>query len=303
MQTSRCQRLGEGHHPFVFGYIRPLKGELLVKEFTRYRAVYCGICKRLGALYGPLPRFGVNYDVVLLGLLLLSLSETDPGERVETCIAGPLRKKPVAQASPALDACAAMTVLLAWNKGRDDAADGRPMRGFAVRTAFGHAHKVAARAWPDAAKAIHDRLAALSAVEACPAAVGSPEKAAGIFGALMGSLFGISADRVLPALDVQMRSAIRLLGDRLGRWIYLLDAIDDQSADEDNGNWNPFAGLARTDAVHLAAGLLEALEDEMDRTCALFPYVRDAGIIRNIIQMGLPGVRTDVLDGRGLVRL
>jgi hypothetical protein len=287
----------------MFGYVRPLKGELLVKEFTRYRSIYCGICKRLGALYGPLPRLGVNYDVVLLGLLLLSLSEEDPGEKAEPCVTSPFRKKPVAQASPSLDACAAMTVLLAWHKGRDDAADGRPLRGFAVWAAFGHAHRLAARAWPEAAAAVHDGLAGLHALEAVPAAAESPGEAAKAFGTLMGSLFGIAAGRVLPGLDARLHDALGLLGDRIGRWIYLVDAIDDHSRDEDNGNWNPFAGMDRKDAVVRASGMLEALEDEMDLTCALLPYIRDAGIIRNIIQMGLPGIRADVLGGRVLARL
>ena len=32
----------------LFGYIRPQKGELLVREFEQYRGFYCGLCKQLG---------------------------------------------------------------------------------------------------------------------------------------------------------------------------------------------------------------------------------------------------------------
>ena len=41
----------------------------------------------------------------------------------------------------------------------------------------------------------------------------------------------------------------------------------------------------------------------IDRTLALLPYERDAAIVSNIMQAGLPAVRADVLAGRKLGRL
>ena len=35
----------------MFGYIEPDKGELKMKELTRYRAFYCALCKSIGARY------------------------------------------------------------------------------------------------------------------------------------------------------------------------------------------------------------------------------------------------------------
>jgi len=287
----------------VFGYVRPLKGDLLVREFTRYRAVYCGICKTLGSAYGQLPRLGVNYDAVLLGILLLSLQEEDPGESAEACIANPFRKRAVTRPCPALEACAAMTVLLTWRKGKDDSSDGKAVRGLAVRAVFARARSRAAREWPAMESAVSEGIAALAALESGPADGTSAEKASGAFGGMLGALFGAAADRVLTGSDPRIREALRLLGDRIGRWVYLLDAIDDLSGDADNGNWNPFSGLDRGTAAGRASELLTPLEDDMDRTCALLPYVRDAGIVRNIMQSGLPAVREDVLAGRGLARL
>ena len=71
----------------------------------------------------------------------------------------------------------------------------------------------------------------------------------------------------------------------------------------DNKNWNPFAVLDPQAAVEKAGGMLEALEAELDRTLALLPYERDAAIVSNMMQAGLPAVRADVLAGRKLGRL
>ena len=46
----------------MFGYVRPYKPELLVKELTRYQSVYCGICKQIGRDYGQVPRLALGYD-------------------------------------------------------------------------------------------------------------------------------------------------------------------------------------------------------------------------------------------------
>ena len=37
----------------MFGYVKPLSDELLVKEHNFYRATYCGICR---AMHQPKPR-------------------------------------------------------------------------------------------------------------------------------------------------------------------------------------------------------------------------------------------------------
>jgi hypothetical protein len=55
----------------MFGYVRPLKPELLVREFSRYKSIYCGICKQIGHDYGQLPRLALGYDLTLLAVLLL----------------------------------------------------------------------------------------------------------------------------------------------------------------------------------------------------------------------------------------
>jgi hypothetical protein len=177
----------------MFGYARPLKGDLLVREFTWYRAVYCGICKSLGSRYGQLPRLGVNYDATLLGVLLFSLRPEAPGEVAESCIANPLRKHPVTRPHPVLDACADMTVILAWHKAKDDTTDGFALRGLAARTVFSSARRKAAAVWPEMDRAAAEGLASLAQVESSPPVGGRAR--AGLRGVRVGDRRNLRSGR------------------------------------------------------------------------------------------------------------
>ena len=97
----------------MFGYVRPLKSELLMREFARYRAVYCGICHNISARYGQLPRLSVSYDLTFLGLLLLALQKEEAELGRSGCVLNPLTKKTYVKGGQVLDLCAGLSVLLA----------------------------------------------------------------------------------------------------------------------------------------------------------------------------------------------
>ncbi len=281
----------------MFGYVRPLKPELLMREFTRYKSLYCGICKQIGHDYGQLPRLTLGYDLTLLAVLLLSLSEQQPPDELAGCISNPLGRKPIARGGPVLELCAALTVLLAWHKADDNVRDENSVKGRAVKTLLGRARRRAAKRYPDFDRIIAEELKRLSEFEKGP----PDPAAAAIFGRLLERTFTLAA--VLVTADQSMQKAIGLFGRHLGSWIYLLDAIDDWADDCNNGSWNPFSQLSRVDAQQAASSAMEALELEMDRTAALLPYLRDSGLLANIVLQGLPATRQQVLAGEKLPRL
>ena len=59
----------------MFGYITVDKPEMKVKDFYRYKAYYCGLCKSLQENYGLKGRVTLSYDVTFLVLVLTSLYE------------------------------------------------------------------------------------------------------------------------------------------------------------------------------------------------------------------------------------
>ena len=54
----------------LFGYVTPLKAELKVKDFTKFRSYYCGLCFQLKNSAGNIPRIVLNYDMTFLAILL-----------------------------------------------------------------------------------------------------------------------------------------------------------------------------------------------------------------------------------------
>jgi len=281
----------------MFGYVRPLKPELLVREFSRYKSIYCGICKQIGHDYGQLPRLALGYDLTLLAVLLLSIAESQPQEDLEGCILNPLVRKPIARGGAILELCAGLSVLLAWQKARDDVRDGQAPRGLLLQGALYRAWRKTRKRYPEYERIIADELAVLHRKEQ-----GEPDPGAGeVFGHLLERIFYQAS--ALAADDPEIRSGIGLFGRYLGNWIYCLDAIDDLADDCNNENWNPYRRFPPEEARATATAALQDLEMAMDRTAALFPYRRDSGLLANIVLQGLPAVREQVMCGERLKRL
>jgi hypothetical protein len=281
----------------MFGYVRPLKPELLVREFSRYKSIYCGICKQIGHDFGQLPRITLGYDLTMLAVLLLSLSAKQPPDELAGCIINPLARRPIARGGPVIELCAALTVLLAWHKADDDVRDEKSWRGRTIRAILRRSRRRAARRYPEYDHIMSEEMENLRRIE-----MGEPDPAAAaVFGQLLERLFTQAAVLVTERRDLQQ--AIGLFGRSLGRWIFLLDAIDDLTDDCDNGSWNPYSRMEITAARETAAATLAELELEMDRTAALFPYQRDGGLLANIVVQGLPATRQQVMQGEKLTRL
>ncbi|HBP37571.1 MAG TPA: hypothetical protein DD640_02300 [Clostridiales bacterium] len=281
----------------MFGYVRPLKPELLVREFSRYQSIYCGICKQIGRDYGQVPRVALGYDLTLLAVLLLALAEEQPPEETGGCILKPGVRRTMVRGGPIIELCAGLTILMAWHKAADDAADERPLRGRLTQAALYRAWRRANQRFPGYETILAEELAALNQIEQ-----GEPDPSAGeLFGRLLERVFLLAAG--LATGDQAIQAGIGRFGRHLGIWIYLLDAIDDWAADCNNGNWNPYARMDQAAARSAADLALREQELAMDRTAALFPYQRDSGLLANIVLQGLPAVRMQIMEGRELQRL
>ena len=53
----------------MFGFIRPVKVELRVKEADRFQQVYCGLCHAIRAEYGRFYTLFLSYDMTFFALV------------------------------------------------------------------------------------------------------------------------------------------------------------------------------------------------------------------------------------------
>ena len=277
----------------MYGYVRPLKGELRVREYETFRGVYCGLCHALGRKYGPLLRWAVSYDMTFLAMLLCR--EREVTVRRRRCPWRPWRAAPCPEALPALEDAADMTVLLAWWKLRDGAQDSRFPKslGYRLLAALTRpACRRAERARPAMGRAAAELLGRLRALE--EARSPSLDETADCF----ASLLAAAAEGEGPRGRV-----LRELLYHLGRIVYLLDAADDLEEDIRAGAYNPLryrfdtgeAGLAPADREELRL----LLRHSHNSVCAAFALL-DRGaytdILENILCLGVPAMARAVLD-------
>ncbi len=283
----------------MFGYVRPEKELLLMRDFNRYRSIYCGLCKTIKERYGNLPRLTVTYDMTFLATLLLSLSREDSEIVREGCLLNPMTKKAISKNHPALDFAADGSIILAYYSALDNAQDEKPVKGRFQSLLLKRSGEKVRRLHPELSVKIEVILQELSEIEK-----GDYDPAAAdIFGRLLAEVFAEGA-RLLDHPDREL--LIRVLPDvgfALGKWIYLLDAFDDREDDLHNKQWNPLLKFSEPDSRNFVEEILRECEEEVDRLLALLPYQRDGVIIGNIATIGLPGTRERVLAGNELPRI
>ncbi len=280
----------------MYGYVRPVKGELKVSEYESFRGVYCGLCHELARRYGFWSRFLVNYDFTFLAMLLAGREK--PGTCPRRCPVHPLRPTQCLDSCQSLATAADMTVVLGWWKLADGARDkdfpaswGCKAACLVLRRAYG---KAAARQ-PDFAAAVKENLTALQTLEEerCP----SLDAAADKFACILRSIAGGIAD------GPRQRAAGELLY-HLGRLIYILDAADDLAEDIRTDAYNPLryrfspadGKLSPEDERTLRVGMQHS-HNALVSAYALLDENAYSGILANTIYLGLPAAAQAVFAG------
>ncbi len=290
----------------MFGYVRPYKPELLVREYGQYKAVYCQLCRVLGEEYGPLARLALSYDCAFYALVALSVSGAQVEERRRRCVCNPA-KACTYLPSPGEEykKAAALCVLLTYHKLRDDLAD----RGFwgslgsrMLLAVVAPQAKKAAKRFPFLAEEAQKAMESQRQAEEAQAGVDPcAEPTALLLQALFGELAGCGG------CESRQRPALERFGYFLGRWVYLMDAADDLQDDLREGSFNPFIrrlGLEgkkelsqeeRQRAEEACNEALNAPAAQLVLAMNLLELGPFGPIIENVAEKGLPQVQKEIL--------
>ena len=118
----------------MFGYVRPFKSELLVREYDQYKAAYCQLCRALQKHYGRLASFTLSYDCTFYALLILSMQESKLSLHHGRCVMNPLKRCDFLESDgEAYHKAAALSVLLTYHKLRDNLEDDSFWKSFGSR--------------------------------------------------------------------------------------------------------------------------------------------------------------------------
>lgn len=280
----------------MFGFIRPVKPELRVKEADRFQQVYCGLCHAIRSRYGRFYTLFLSYDMTFFALVAGCGEEETPPPCKKRCDAHPLCKRACAAPDAALETAADMSVLLVYHKMQDSVQDDTGIKRLLARLLcrIGRRGYERARArLPEADREMVQALADLQTLERenCDS-MDRPADASARLTAAVVPRTGDARERVL-----------RQMFYHIGRWLYLLDAAADVKEDMEHENYNPVVRRYALRTPELSE-IKEPLERTLERSladvclaCDLLDAKRDDGLIRNIIFLGMPLVTRQVLDG------
>lgn len=283
----------------MFGYVKPVSDELLVKEYNFYRAAYCGICHAMQKHTGCLSALSLTYDSVFFALVRMMLTEEKCTASRCRCIVHPVKCRDCVKENEALAFTARAFALLAYGKAQDAAADTRGVRRLPLLLARSVLRRAARRAnLPDLFAAMQRELATLDALEKAHCA--SIDEIADCTGRMLGAFFAAE-------LSGEGKEIAYGIGYRLGRFIAAADAAEDFEKDKKEGNYNPYLyggtrgfGEAEREAARLAlrAELYELEKEVLRLPHKEYPYM--GNIVKNILYYGLPAhVRFLDAENRG----
>ena len=279
----------------MYGYVRPVKSELRIGEYEQFRAVYCGLCEALKKRCGFMARFVVNYDLTFLAMVL---SDYDGCFRRKRCPAHPLRRRYCLCSAASLDVAADYSVILGWWKLRDNISDKSFWKGIPYRVAavlLKGAYRKAAAARPAFDRTAEQCLQELAQLEAqCSPSL---DETADCFAKIL-----VAAADECPE---GKKRILRELFYHMGRYVYILDAIDDYADDWQSGSYNPIQYRFSTCGGELGDEERKALQTTLNlsqRCIATAFQLMDKNpwtpIAENIIYLGLPLAAEKVLCGQ-----
>ena len=256
----------------MFGYVRYDLPNLFVKDLMLYKAMYCGLCKGIAASCGQAARVGLTYDVTFLSVLLHNMTGTDV--KVEEL--------------------GALNTVLCYFKLTDDVQDGGKGRG--RRVWFKKGYKRAKKKYPELVSLIENYMARQAETERKKTA--SPDMAADPSACLMRELSAYFLKEKAGEGSSQLFYAI-------GKWVYLIDALDDYDKDVKKKQYNPFVlgyGAKSRAELMQASGqeiafLFDTMFFDMREGLGKIKFYFNRDLTDNVILRGLPAETARVMKG------
>ena len=279
----------------MFGYVTPLKPELKIREYEMFKSYYCGVCTHIKEYFGNIPRLTLNYDMAFLGVLLDALHNESPSINFIRCIAHQLNKKPMILNNKALEYAAAMNVSLVYYKFIDDVNDDKDIKSKMKILVLEPYKRKFNRNVTNINDIIEENLKLLSELEENKNFT-SIDEIANPFSLIVAKILELYPETFEG--DCQdIRYELYDLGYALGKWIYLIDALDDLKEDMEKKKFNPINFLYNKENKSYD-DFIKEIKPRIEFTilnCGYnckeslekLPLKRNKEILQNIINLGM----------------
>ena len=280
----------------MFGYVKTDFPNMYVKDVILYKAMYCGLCKGIGKTCGQKSRFLLNYDLTFLSVFTHNLLDVDVKIEKQRCIAHQIKKRPVAVPDKITERIACLNVILARYKLNDDVLDNG--KGRFKRALFNTGYKKAKKLEPKFDEIVKSRYAELIAYEKTNG--DSIDISADFFGRMMQEI-------IEELLLEKCTEKVKEIAYNLGKWIYLIDALDDFDKDKKKGNYNVFIN-SYPDIVDKRTLIKEkgqtlflifgSILNDIESQAKQLDYKFNHDLINNILTFGLKSQTKQILENK-----
>lgn len=261
----------------MFGYVKIFGPELKMKDYYKYKAYYCGLCRTLKEEFGFIGQMTLTYDMTFLIILLTSLYEMETDQKQSHCLVHPV-KKVTMLTNEITRYVAEMNIVLSYHHLKDDWQDEHSMAGLTGSGLLGKFYRKIELNYPEKCSIIKKCLKRLNDCEIRGET--DIDMVAGCFGELMSELFVWKKDR--------WEDILRKTGFYLGKFIYILDAYEDREKDIKKNSFNPLKDLSvKEEYEDSIKNMLTMMMAECSGEFEKLPCLFDIDILRNILYDGV----------------
>lgn len=276
----------------MFGYLRPDKPYLYMKDDVLYRALYCGVCKSIGKNVGQIARFTLTYDIAFMNAICHNILGKDVKINKEHCITHVIRKTPVAKPDDISLMLADVNVILAYYKLIDDVLDEK--KGNLKSAVFKRAYKKASARLKELDGYILAQTKILHDLEK------QGSDSIDMVADTSANILKEIARTVLKEKSTEYTDGFFYA---LGKWIYLIDAIDDYDKDVKKGSFNVFYNAYKkanfeelmlknySEITFIFNGVFLQIAENFKNIKTQY----NTDLIQNIVTRGIPNTTTQIL--------
>lgn len=214
----------------MFGYLDIQKDTLNDGQRGLWQTFMCGLCFSTKKLVGNIPRMTITNDINCFNILFHSILDVDVNIEHKRCFSSPFKKRTVIEMTELTDKLSLANVLLTYWNIHDDVVDGDKGKKL-VEGIYKKYHKKAQSLVHELDDMIALRYNQLRELE---------QSNCNSIDIVSDSFAMLSQDFCKIILGESSNDYAETLCYNLGKWIYLIDALDDAKKDLKRGNYNPF---------------------------------------------------------------
>lgn len=279
----------------MFGYISPLKNDLKIREYNYFKSYYCGLCYCIKENFGNIPRLTLSYDLTFIGFLLDGLNDVPLTNKSVRCIKHPRKDILIYSKTEALEYVATLSIILSNIKLEDNISDENSLKSKIYSLVLSPNNKKIKDKYINIQNIIQNYINQLSTLEKTKD-FNSLDEICHPFSHIMGMILKMFPSKFEGDSDL-IRDYLYKMGYFIGKWIYLVDALDDLESDMLKNQFNPYNVLYNKDNLNYKELINKIIFDAefniLNAVSSCSDYLgkisfkKHKEILKNIIDLGM----------------